>query len=1208
MKKFLGIALTLILSICLVCVVAVSANSNVFTVTAGEVSGLAGSEVEVDFTTSNNTGFNSLEFRVNFDQTKLQIVSFEKKLPLPDDFIDNALNPQLNTANSQGKWKVSWEPNPKDDYSQNTVINYNGVIYTLKFKILDGVEPGTVIPITLTNEYACFDDMNLTEVDVAVANGSVTVKACDHADNTNELVETQAPNCTEVGKKTATCSVCGAALSEDIPVVEDAHAWGEWADSTPGFEERVCAHNSEHKESREKLVFTVTAGTTSGVATSEVEIDFTTSNNTGFNSLEFRVNFDQTKLQIVSFEKKLPLPDDYIDNALNPQLNTANSQGKWKVSWEPNPKDDYSQNTVITYNGVIYTLKFKILEGVEPGTVIPITITNDYACFDDDALTEVDVAVANGSITVDACDHAGNTNELVETQAPNCTEVGKKTATCSECGGTISEDIPVVADAHSYGDWTETTPGTCSAPSVETRVCAHNSEHKETRNGSINPDNHNYSDWTETTPGTCKTPSVETRVCSYDATHTETRNGALNPDNHDFGEWTETTPGNCTTPAVETRVCSRDASHTETRNGALVPDDHDFGAWTETTPGTCTTPSVETRTCSRNHEHKETRNGSINPDNHNFGEWAETTPGTCTTPSTETRVCSYDGSHTETRNGAINPDNHNYGEWNVTREPNCTDAGEKQRVCSYDPTHIDTAEVGIEADDHVWGEWNVTREPNCTDAGEKQRVCLHNAAHVDTAEVGIEADDHAWEDWTETTPGTCSTPSVETRVCSHNHDHKETRNGSINPDNHNYSDWTETTPGTCKTPSVETRVCSYDATHTETRNGALNPDNHDFGEWTETTPGNCTTPAVETRVCSRDASHTETRDGALNPDNHDFGAWTETTPGTCSTPAIETRVCSRDANHKETRNGALDPNNHAWGNWSPIAAGNCVTPSTEERVCSYDANHRETRNGAINPDLHDWNDWTVTPPTVDAEGQKSRSCKNDPNHVETIVLEKLGLSYKNDNETITILPDDNSFIPQNSKFDVIDVFEAATENELEDMKEWAKNKTGKDLASYVIVGFVDENNEAIEINKATMTITVPEVSGFENLKYYVVAMDSGAFIDVTDKIVDGVLTYNVEEYGVVDLVVTGDKVIADGGEGETPEGEQPEGETPEGETPEGEQPEGETPEGETPEEDVETPDDKNPQNGDNAAIPYILIATMLAAAAAMVIFKKKIKA
>ena len=41
---------------------------------------------------------------------------------------------------------------------------------------------------------------------------------------------------------------------------------------------------------------------------------------------------------------------------------------------------------------------------------------------------------------------------------------------------------------------------------------------------------------------------------------------------------------------------------------------------------------------------------------------------------------------------------------------------------------------------------------------------------------------------------------------------------------------------------------------------------------------------------------------------------------------------------------------------------------------------------------------------------------------------------------------------------------------------------------------------------------------------------------------------------------------------------------------------------------AEKPADKNPQNGDNAAIPFVLIATMLSAAAVMVIFKKKIKA
>ena len=142
-------------------------------------------------------------------------------------------------------------------------------------------------------------------------------------------------------------------------------------------------------------------------------------------------------------------------------------------------------------------------------------------------------------------------------------------ASCNNCG---EERVP----PHKYGAWTETTAGTCTTPSTETRYCEHDASHFETREGSINPDNHAWGEWTEVTPGTCSTPAKLERVCSHDANHKETKDGDIVANNHAWGEWTETTHGNCVTPGVDTRVCQNDPTHVETRTGSLDENAHRY--------------------------------------------------------------------------------------------------------------------------------------------------------------------------------------------------------------------------------------------------------------------------------------------------------------------------------------------------------------------------------------------------------------------------------------------------------------------------------------------------------------------------------------------------------------------------------------------------------------------------------------------------------
>ncbi len=126
---------------------------------------------------------------------------------------------------------------------------------------------------------------------------------------------------------------------------------------------------------------------------------------------------------------------------------------------------------------------------------------------------------------------------------------------------------------HVWGEWTVTTPATCTAAGVETRVCTLDETHAETRE--VPATGHTWGEWTVTTPATCTAAGVETRVCTLDETHAETRE--IPATGHTWGEWTVTTPATCTAAGVETRVCTLDETHVETREISVI--DHVWGAY-----------------------------------------------------------------------------------------------------------------------------------------------------------------------------------------------------------------------------------------------------------------------------------------------------------------------------------------------------------------------------------------------------------------------------------------------------------------------------------------------------------------------------------------------------------------------------------------------------------------------------------------------------
>ena len=94
--------------------------------------------------------------------------------------------------------------------------------------------------------------------------------------------------------------------------------------------------------------------------------------------------------------------------------------------------------------------------------------------------------VPNGDKMKQEFNHAWSHTETL----PTCTEAGEKGRECSRCGMKETEKIPALG--HDWGDWTVTTPATCTKEGVETRTCNRDPSHVETR--TIPATGHNWVD------------------------------------------------------------------------------------------------------------------------------------------------------------------------------------------------------------------------------------------------------------------------------------------------------------------------------------------------------------------------------------------------------------------------------------------------------------------------------------------------------------------------------------------------------------------------------------------------------------------------------------------------------------------------------------------------------------------------------------------
>ena len=552
----------------------------------------------------------------------------------------------------------------------------------------------------------------------------------------------------------------------------------------------------------------------------------------------------------------------------------------------------------------------------------------------------------------------------------------------------------------------------------------------------VDPCDHEWGEWEVTTPATCVAKGEKTRTCSK-CQETETEEIDIDPDAHDWGEW-EDSPDK---EGYEQRVCKNDPSHIEEREKAVEPPQPGEGVAivVETVEANAGDKEVEVKLFIAAEPHWSAIDVTFNfdPTKLTFVEEGFETNEAVSKQLAGGKPAIF----------ALNEEKAAEGEVLIAFASSVTDGGyegyynvdKKGNVYDYFGTFMfDVAEgledglyeitvtvgkfvdaagdnveynttnggirIGAAACEHEWNDGEVTVQPTCTEAGKIVYTCTKCG---ETREETIDALGHDWGEWVVTTPATCTEKGEETRTCQREGcGATETREIEIDPDAH---DWVEIgrTPATCAAEGSVQYACSINPDHTKEETLDIDPDAHDWGEWTDSPDKE----GYEQRVCKNDPTHIEEREKGSEPpvptnpvvsgitDGQEFDLAKDEKPAPTWEPEDATATLngepytagteigetgeytlvvtdgegnSTTVNFTVVDNSSEPPCDHEWGEWVVTTPATCVAKGEQTRTCSK-CGETETEEIDIDPTAHDYQS-VVTEPTCTEGGYTTYTC------------------------------------------------------------------------------------------------------------------------------------------------------------------------------------------------------------------------------------------
>ena len=529
-------------------------------------------------------------------------------------------------------------------------------------------------------------------------------------------------------------------------------------------------------------------------------------------------------------------------------------------------------------------------------------------------------------------------------------EKGTKTFTCTSCGATYTEDIPVVEKTWHKGN---TVAPTCTEKGYTIYICDQDSALTEKRDYT-NALGHAWDTGTVTTAATCTTAGVKTYKCQNTGC-AETKTEEIAALGHKYDDGVVTKAPTCTEDGVKTFTCLNDGSHTYTE--PVPATGHAWDAGKVTKEPTYEEDGERTYTCQndKTHVHKEV----IPALGYTFTETV--VPPTCTEDGYTLHTCNENPAKTyqDTPVAALG---HQYKE--VTTPATCGASGSVDNVCERcnDKQHVKDLPITGE---HQWNEGVVTKEPTATESGIKTFTC--KVCQATKTEDIPKVHEHDYTRLGEIIEGPyCDTEGKRWMYCSYEGCNERVL---MPVPAIGYHDWdTEHTEclkkATCTEKGTMLMHCKRDASHTMTYD--YGGTGHIWDEGVITTPPTYEEYGEKTLYCKNcNATMTE----KVLPTKYTFTV--TVVPPTCTEDGYTMHKCNQDDSLSYKDNFVHSTGHHAA---KRVIEPTCKEGGRTEIYCKVCGDVSSTFDFTPKKD-HTWDNGVVTTePTAEKEGVKTYTC------------------------------------------------------------------------------------------------------------------------------------------------------------------------------------------------------------------------------------------
>ena len=530
-------------------------------------------------------------------------------------------------------------------------------------------------------------------------------------------------------------------------------------------------------------------------------------------------------------------------------------------------------------------------------------------------------------------------------------EKGVKTFTCTSCGTTYTEDIPMVEKTWHKGN---TVAPTCTEQGYTVYICDQDSALTEKRDYT-NALGHAWDAGTVTTAATCTKAGVKTYTCTRNGC-TETKTEEIAALGHKWDDGTVTTPATCEAVGVKTYKC-QNTGCTETKTEEIAALGHKWDDGVVTKEATYEEDGERTYTCQndKTHVHKEV----IPALGYTFTETV--VAPTCTEDGYTLHTCNENPAKTykDTPVAALG---HQYKE--VTTPATCGALGSVDNVCERcnDKQHVKDLPVTGE---HQWDEGVITKEPTATETGIKTYTC--NVCQATKTEDIAKVHNHDYTRLGEIIEGPyCETEGKRWMYCSYEGCNERVL---MPVPAIGYHDWdTEHTEclkkATCTEKGTMRMHCKRDASHTMTYD--YGGTGHIWDEGVITTPPTYDEYGEKTLHCKNcDATMTE----KVLPTKYTFTV--TVVPPTCTEDGYTMHKCNQDDSFSYKDNIVHSTGHHAA---KRVIEPTCKEEGRTEIYCTVCGDVSSTFDFTPKKD-HTWDNGVVTTePTAEKDGVKTYTC------------------------------------------------------------------------------------------------------------------------------------------------------------------------------------------------------------------------------------------